>query len=92
MLAAVALFALGLVVLLEATDALERAELSSVDRRFEVRGARAVPDDVVVVGIDDVTFNELRERWVFGRRTFARALRGVAADKPKVIVYDVQFT
>ena len=92
MLAAVALFSLGLVVLLDATGALDRAELSSVDRRFEIRGARAVPDDVVVVGIDDVTFNELKERWQFGRRTFARALNGVAADKPKVIVYDVQFT
>jgi adenylate cyclase len=92
MLVAVALFSLGLVALLEATDALDRAELSSVDRRFEIRGERAVPDDVVVVGIDDVTFDDLNERWVFGRRTFARALRGVAADKPKVIVYDVQFT
>ena len=92
MLAAVALFSLGLVVLLDTTGALDRAELSSVDRRFEIRGARAVPDDVVVVGIDDVTFNKLKERWQFGRRTFARALNGVAADKPKVIVYDVQFT
>ena len=92
MLAAVALFALGLVVLLDTTGALDRAELSSVDARFEIRGARAVPNDVVVVGIDDVTFNELRERWQFGRRTFARALNGVAADKPKAIVYDVQFT
>ena len=92
LLAAVALFALGAVVLLHATDALERAELATVDQRFEIRGARTVPDDVIVVGVDDVTFNELRERWLFGRRTFARALEGVAADKPKVIVYDVQFT
>ena len=45
-----------------------------------------------MVGIDDVTFSELRERWPFSRKTFARALNGVAADKPKVIVYDVQFT
>ncbi len=92
LLAAVALFALGAVVLLEITDALERAELSTVDQRFEIRGARPVPDDVVLVGIDDVTFSELRERWPFSRKTFARALNGVAADKPKVIVYDVQFT
>ena len=92
MLAAVALFALGLVVLLDATGALDRAELSSVDARFEIRGERAVPNDVVVVGIDDVTFNELNERWQFWRRTFARALAGVARDKPKVIVYDVEFT
>ena len=33
-----------------------------------------MPDDVVVVGIDDETFSELNERWLFSRRTFARAL------------------
>jgi adenylate cyclase len=91
LLAAVALFALGTVVLLHATGALERAELSTVDQRFVIRGARPVPDDVVVVGIDDITFDELKERWVFSRRTFARALREVSDDKPRAIVYDVEF-
>jgi adenylate cyclase len=88
----VAALAAATVVLLETTDALERAELSTVDQRFEIRGEQAVPRDVVVVGIDDVTFNELRERWEFSRKTFARALSGVARDRPKVIVYDIQFT
>ena len=91
LLAAVALFALGTVIVLDATGALDRAELSTVDARFEIRGARAVPDDVVVLGIDDVTFDELKERWVFSRRTFAKALAGVAGDKPRAIVYDVEF-
>jgi adenylate cyclase len=91
LLAAVALFALGTVIVLDATGALDRAELSTVDARFEIRGARAVPKDVVVLGIDDVTFDELKERWVFSRRTFAKALAGVASDKPRAIVYDVEF-
>jgi len=91
LLAAVALFALGTVIVLDATGALDRAELSTVDARFEIRGARAVPDDVVVLGIDDVTFDELKERWVFSRRTFAKALAGVSSDKPRAIVYDVEF-
>jgi adenylate cyclase len=91
LLVAVAVFSLGTVVLLDATDALDRAELSTVDQRFEIRGARAVPDDVVVLGIDDVTFDELRERWVFSRRTFAKALAGVSSDHPRAIVYDVEF-
>ena len=91
LLAAVALFALGTVVLLDATGVLDRAELSTIDQRFEIRGARAVPKDVVVVGIDDVTFDELKQRWVFSRRTFAKALAGVASDKPRAIVYDVEF-
>ena len=92
MLVAVALLALGLVVLLDATGVLDRAELSTVDARFEIRGARAVPDDVVVVGIDDVTFDELHQRFPFTRRTFAKALAGVASDKPRAIVYDVEFS
>ena len=50
-----------------------------------------MPNDVVVLGIDDVTFDELKERWVFSRRTFAKALAGVSSDKPRAIVYDVEF-
>jgi adenylate cyclase len=91
LLVAVALFALGTVIVLDATGALDRAELSTVDARFEIRGARAVPNDVVVLGIDDVTFDELKERWVFSRRTFAKALAGVSSDMPRAIVYDVEF-
>jgi adenylate cyclase len=91
MLAGVAVLAVGLVVLLELTGALDRAELSTVDARFQVRGARAVPDDVMVVGIDDKTFSELDQRFPFSRRTFARALREVSDDHPRAIVYDVEF-
>ena len=91
MLAGVALFAVAIVVLLDATNAFDRAELSTVDTRFEIRGERPVPTDVVVVGIDDVTFDELEERWVFSSLTFARALSGIARDRPKAIAYDVEF-
>src|SRR5215213_647615 len=91
LLAGVAVLAVGLVVLLELTGALDRAELSTVDARFQVRGARAVPDDVMVVGIDDTTFSELDQRFPFSRRTFARALRDVSDDHPRAIVYDVEF-
>jgi adenylate cyclase len=92
LLAAVALFALGTVLLLDTTGALDRAELSTVDARFEIRGARAVPNDVVVVGIDDVTFDDLHERFPFKRRTFAKALKQISKDHPRAIVYDVEFS
>jgi adenylate cyclase len=91
LLAAVALFALGTVIVLDSTGALDRAELATVDQRFEIRGARAVPKDVVVVGIDDVTFSELNQRFPFSRRTFAKALKQVSSDHPRAIVYDVEF-
>ena len=74
LLGGVALFAVAMVVLLDVTNAFDRAELSTVDTRFEIRGERPVPKDVVVVGIDDVTFSELRERFPFSRLRFARGL------------------
>jgi adenylate cyclase len=92
LLAGVALFAVAMVVLLDATNAFDRAELSSVDTRFEIRGERPVPKDVIVVGIDDVTFSELNQRFPFKRRTFAKALAEVSRDKPRAIVYDVEFS
>ncbi|HYM57270.1 MAG TPA: adenylate/guanylate cyclase domain-containing protein [Solirubrobacteraceae bacterium] len=79
-------------MLLEAADLLSRAELATVNTRFAVRGERPAPRDVIVVGIDDVTFSELRERFPFSRRTFARALARIADDRPRAIAYDVQFT
>ena len=85
MLAGVALFAVTMVVLLDATNAFDRAELSTIDTRFEIRGERPRPHDVVVVGIDDVTFSELNERFPFSRLTFARALSQISRDRPKAI-------
>src|SRR3954452_6266605 len=91
LLAGVAALAVVIVVLLQLTGAVDRAELSTVDARFQVRGERPVPKEVTVVGIDDTTFSELNQRFPFSRRTFARALRKVSDDHPRAIVYDVEF-
>jgi adenylate cyclase len=74
------------------TDAFENLELDTVDSRFGIRGERTPPKDLIVVKIDDTTFNDLRERWPFSRATHARAIDDVARDKPKAIAYDVQFS
>ena len=55
--------ALGLVAY--GTDALRNLELDSVDARFSIRGKQKPPSDLVVVQIDDVTFDELNLRWPF---------------------------
>ena len=73
-------------------DAFRDLELDTVDTRFEIRGEREPPRDLVVVEIDDVTFQELNRRWPFPRRVHARAVEHIAADDPSVIAYDVQFT
>jgi adenylate cyclase len=82
--------AVGLV--LYATDALQELELDTVDTRFTIRGERTPPDDLVVVKIDDVTFDELGEQWPFRRSTHADLIDRIVADRPKVIAYDVQFS
>jgi CHASE2 domain-containing sensor protein len=59
--------------------------------RFEARGAQPT-DEVVVVGIDDVTFSDLGEQWPFPRSLHARAIDRLRQAGARTIVYDVQFT
>jgi adenylate cyclase len=92
LLALVALLAAAVACTIEATSALDRLELSTVDTRFELRGEQTVPENLLVVGIDDKTFDELDERSPFSRNRYAAALENVSAGDPALIVYDVQFT
>ena len=75
-----------------ATDALREPELNTVDARFSIRGAEPPPDDIVVVGVDDVTFGELQTQWPFPRSLHADVIDRVRRDGARVIAYDVQFT
>jgi CHASE2 domain-containing sensor protein len=91
MLAAVALLAAAAAGAITLTGAAREAELDTVGARFALRGERP-PGEVVVVGIDDVTFDAFDERWPFSRNRHADVIEKLAADRPRVIVYDVQFT
>ena len=69
-----------------------RLELATVDTRFSLRGDRSRPADVVVVGIDDVTFSETGLRWPFARDVQAKVIDRLAAAGAKVIAEDIQYT
>ncbi len=71
---------------------LRSQELSTVDLRFSTRGTQAPPASVVVVGIDDVSFNALHQRWPFPRLLHAKLIDRLRVGGAKVIAYDVQFT
>ena len=73
-------------------DVLNDPELDTVDARFAIRADRAPPKDLVVVEIDDVTFNELQRRWPFPRSMHGRLIDQLRRDGAKTIAYDVQFT
>lgn len=75
-----------------AAGALNTLELSSIDARFNIRGSEGPPQKLVVVGVDQETFNQSNLRWPFPRRYDADVINVLHRDGAKVIVFDVQFT
>jgi adenylate cyclase len=75
----------------QAADVLRRADLSTVNTRFDVRGTRTVPD-AVVVGMDDKTLTAADAKNVLDRRWHAQVIRRLTKAGAKAIAYDVQFT
>ncbi len=83
---------IGFVITAYGFDVLHDSELDTVDARFTIRGDRPSPKDVVVVKVDDVTFDELQLRWPFDRSVHARLVDRLREGGAKAIAYDVQFT
>jgi CHASE2 domain-containing sensor protein len=78
-------------VIAQLTDLLPGVQGDTVALRFQARDSHR-PPDLVVVGIDDVTFSDLRRQWPFPRRFHAQAIDRLRAAGARTIVYDVQFT
>ena len=92
LLLAVAVLCAGAGLALQATDSLRRLDLSSVDARFDVRGDRATPQDVLIVGIDDKTLNTPGHIFPYSRKFHAKVIRNLVKADAKVVAYDVQFS
>jgi len=88
----VGLGTVGLALVAYGTSIFRGLELGSVDVRFSIRGTQEAPRNIVVVRIDDVTFDELNKRWPFERSIHARVITRLRQDGAKVIAYDVQFS
>ena len=82
----------GLVIAAYAGGVMDGAELDTIDQRFNIRGSNGAPDDVVVVGIDDVSFGELDQQWPFPRRLHGQAIDALRKAGAKTIAYDIQFS
>jgi adenylate cyclase len=89
---AVALVATAAGLALYLTDPLHEIELKTIDARFQIRGNNRPPSDLVVVAIDDLTFDRLGLQWPFPRRVQARELNNIIRDKPKAVALDIQFS
>ena len=76
----------ALIVLVAAlTPVLERAELATIDARFDVRGTQPV-------GIDEESFSALDTQWPFPRTLHADMIDTLRESGVRQIVYDVPFT
>ncbi len=78
-----------LVLVAEISETFEESELPTIDTRFRVRGSDTPPPDLVIVGIDDVTLQELGEPWPFPLETYTRAVEALTHAGAAVIVLDV---
>jgi HD-GYP domain-containing protein (c-di-GMP phosphodiesterase class II) len=74
-----------------ATGVLGALEDSSVEARYRHRAPQQ-PNDLLVVAVDDRTFDELGEQWPFKRSLFGRAATALHKAGAREIVLDVQFT
>jgi CHASE2 domain-containing sensor protein len=66
-------------------------EQDSISQRFVRRGPQPAPQ-MLVVAIDEKSFDDLKLQWPFPRRWHARAIDRLAQDGARAVVYDVQFT
>jgi adenylate cyclase len=91
LLTAVAISAIAIAIVCYATGIAHETELTTVDSRFEIRGDEDPRDDIVLVLIDDVTFDELDLRFPFPRSLHGRLIDAISAGGPKAIAYDIEF-
>jgi adenylate cyclase len=85
----------ALVLALDAVHGARGLDLSSIDWRFAIRGSEGPSSRVMVVGIDDETFDHLGPReahFPFRRRLDARVISNLRRDGAAVIAYDEQYT
>lgn len=66
-------------------------EFKSLDLRFRLRGARAIPDEIKIITIDEESIGELG-RWPWPRSIHAKLIDILSTAGAEKIVFDVFFT
>jgi adenylate cyclase len=97
LLIAVGVFAAGVGVVAYATQVLGRTELQTIDARFSIRGRRPAPRNIVLVQIDNATFQQLtnagkQSEWPFPRRYDAAVIDRLRRAGAKTIAIDIEFS
>lgn len=83
---------LAVIKLLMLVGFFAKIEHLAQDSLFRLRGAQNLSNEVVIVGIDDETFNALDERYPFPREYYAKLIDNLTLAGAKLIVFDLEFT
>jgi adenylate cyclase len=66
-------------------------ELKGLDYLFYLRGSVSSPQNIIIAGIDDASFNELKLSWPWPREIHAKLINALQESGAKAIVYDILF-
>jgi adenylate cyclase len=88
---AVALAATLLIALLSPTPFGQMLENLALDFAYRVKCPTITPAKLLIVGIDEASFQELRLAWPWPRSLHARLIRRLAAAGARLIVFDIGF-
>ena len=84
-------FAVAVVTLLVALGLLEALEFGALDRFFRLRGVRQPVAPIVVVNVDEDSFDELNLAWPFPRALHGTLIETIASGGPLAIGMDILF-
>ena len=70
---------------------LDTVELGTLNRLFELRGQRSPTAPIIIITIDEDSFDELGLPWPFPRALHARLLDRISAGRPLAIGVDLLF-
>ncbi|MGA2927674.1 MAG: CHASE2 domain-containing protein [Solirubrobacteraceae bacterium] len=73
---------------LSATGRLNALEDATIDERFAIRGTQRPPKNLVIIAIDNKTYQDLNA-FPFPRTYYARLIDNLAAERPAAIVFDI---
>src|SRR5437868_4232763 len=79
------------VVVLVLSGQLESLEYWSLDRLFELRGPRKPAAPIVILTIDEASFQKLNTQWPFPRAMHGTLIDKISAGKPLAIALDLIF-
>jgi len=92
MLALVALGATGLGIAAYATNLLRTLDLNTMNSRFAIRGNQRPHPNILLVNINDTSLSQIPQQWPFPRAIDGKVINNIAAQHPKAIAFDVQFS